>query len=56
MTDNEIEILFRSWWSQAGYTSAPPGTHALMTHLGWGRFLHDYIRAEAQQQHREQQR
>jgi hypothetical protein len=35
MTDTELEALFRDWWPYP----APPGSHALMTHLGWGRFL-----------------
>ena len=38
MTDIELEALFRQWWAEAGYT-APPGPHALMTHLGWARWL-----------------
>jgi hypothetical protein len=37
MTDNEIEVLFRTWWSTSYPT--PPGPHALMTHIGWARFL-----------------
>lgn len=54
MTDNQLEVLFRSWWSQAGYTNAPPGTHALMTHLGWGRYLLEHL--EQERQRREQER
>jgi hypothetical protein len=50
-TDTELEVLFRSWWSAAGY-SAPPGPHALMTHLGWARWLLE----QQGQQHREVQR
>jgi hypothetical protein len=45
-TDTELEVLFRSWWSAAGY-AAPPGTHALMTHLGWARWL---LEQQGQQQ------
>lgn len=37
MTDVELEKLFRSWWSESYPT--PPGNHALITHLGWARFL-----------------
>ena len=36
-TDSELEVLFRTWWSTSYPT--PPGNHALMTHLGWARFL-----------------
>ena len=38
MSDADLEVLFRSWWS-ASYSAAPPGTHALITHVSWGRFL-----------------
>ena len=38
MSDADLEVLFRSWWS-ASYSAAPPGTHALITHIGWARFL-----------------
>lgn len=37
-SDADLEILFRSWWS-ASYSAAPPGPYALITHLGWARFL-----------------
>ena len=37
MTDTELEKLFREWWKESYPT--PPGTHALITHLGWGRHL-----------------
>ena len=46
-SDAEIEVLFRSWWS-ASYPGAPPGPHALATHIGWGQWL--------LQRQREQQR
>ena len=36
-TDSELEVLFRTWWQQSYPT--PPGTHALLTHIGWARFL-----------------
>lgn len=49
MTDNELEVLFRTWWQQSYPT--PPGTHALMTHISWGRFLLE--QASDQQQQRE---
>lgn len=29
--------MFRQWWRDS--YSTPPGNHALMTHLGWGRYL-----------------
>lgn len=35
MTDSELEKLFRDWWPYP----APPGNHALMTHLGWARHV-----------------
>jgi hypothetical protein len=50
MTDSQIEILFRTWWSQSYPT--PPGPHALMTHIAFGRFL---LEQQGQQQ-REQTR
>lgn len=37
MTDSELEVLFRTWWQQSYPT--PPGPHALITHIGWARFL-----------------
>jgi len=49
MTDSELEVLFRTWWQQSYPT--PPGTHALLTHIGWARFLLEQL-----QQQREQQR
>lgn len=51
MTDNQLEVLFRTWWSTSYPT--PPGSHALMTHLGWARFLLEQL---AEQQQREQER
>lgn len=50
MTDLEMEKLLREWWSYP----APPGPHALMTHLGWGRYLLEHL--EQEQQRREQER
>lgn len=37
MNDTELEAMFRRWWAESYPT--PPGTHALITHLGWARFL-----------------
>lgn len=37
MTDSELEVLFRTWWSLSYPT--PPGPHAINTHLGFGRWL-----------------
>jgi len=51
VTDNEMEVLLRTWWSTSYPT--PPGPHALMTHIGWGRFLLEQL---AEQQQREQER
>ena len=48
LTDSELEVLFRTWWAQSYPT--PPGNHALMTHIGWARFLLE------QSGHRGQQR
>ena len=45
MTDNELEVLFRTWWAQSYPT--PPGPHAIATHLGWGRWL---LQQQAEQQ------
>jgi hypothetical protein len=50
-TDSELEVLFRAWWSTSYPT--PPGNHALMTHIGWARFLLEQLN---QKQQREQQR
>lgn len=47
ITDIEIESLFRKWWAES-YPTAP-GTHALMTHLGWGRHLLEAIDKQQQQ-------
>ena len=49
MNDLQIEALFREFWLAAGY-SAPPGTHALMTHVAWGRFLLERIAAQHETQ------
>jgi hypothetical protein len=46
-TDAELEILLRSWWSLS--YSTPPGPHALMTHLGWGRFLLEQVQKQQQE-------
>lgn len=37
LSDNEMEVLFRTWWQQSYPT--PPGVHAINTHIGWGQFL-----------------
>lgn len=47
-TDCELEVLFRTWWQQSYPT--PPGSHALMTHLGWARFLLQQLQQEDRQQ------
>lgn len=52
MNENEIEVLFRTWWQQSYPT--PPGPHALMTHIGWAKFLIQHLKIN--QQLREQQR
>lgn len=49
MTDDQLEQAFRQWW--AGSYPTPPGTHALATHLGWGRWL--LLQQAQQQQQRE---
>lgn len=41
MTDTEMAELFQEWWTSSYPT--PPGSHAKMTHLGWGRYLLDQI-------------
>lgn len=52
MNDTQMEQLLRQWWAESYLT--PPGTHALMTHLGWGRYLLEHL--EQEQQRREQPR
>lgn len=47
-TDSQLEVLFRTFWSHAGYSAAPPGSHALMTHIAWGRFLLEHLAPEQQ--------
>ena len=37
-TDAQLEVLLRTFWSQ-NYPSSPPGSHVLMTHIGFARFL-----------------
>lgn len=49
-TDPELEVLFRTWWGTSYPT--PPGNHALMTHIGWARF----VLQQLNQQQREQRR
>lgn len=49
-TDAQLEVMLRTWWQQSYPT--PPGNHALMTHLGWARFLLEQLG----QQQREQPR
>lgn len=41
ITDTEMAQLFHKWWTDSYPT--PPGTHAQMTHLGWGRYLLEEI-------------
>ena len=47
MTDSQLEVLFRTWWQQSYPT--PPGTHALMTHISWARFLLEQVGHQGQQ-------
>lgn len=47
-TDAQLEVLFRTWWGTSYPT--PPGNHALMTHLGWARFLIEQLQANPQQE------
>lgn len=46
MTDLEMEQEFRAWWRDS-YSATPPGPHALITHLGWGRHLMNAISERA---------
>ena len=48
MSDTELEELFRTWWQQSYPT--PPGNHALMTHMGWGRFLLEQVHGQQQRE------
>lgn len=50
MNDPDLEALFRSWWAQSYPT--PPGTHALITHLGWARFLLQQTQPQPTEQER----
>lgn len=45
-TDDQLTELFRQWWAQSYPT--PPGTHALLTHIGWARFLLDACASKRQ--------
>lgn len=47
-TDTELEQMFRSWW--AGSYPTPPGKHALMIGLGFGRHLLDELERQQQQE------
>jgi hypothetical protein len=53
-TDSQLEVLFRTWWQQSYPT--PPGTHALMTHIAFGRFLLTEVAKEILRQTPEQPR
>ena len=37
LTQSEIEVLFRSWWSLSYPT--PPGVHAVNTHVGFAAWI-----------------
>jgi hypothetical protein len=54
MTDSEMEVLFRTWWGNSYPT--PPGNHALMTHIAFGRFLLEHVVGAPIQQTKEQPR
>lgn len=43
MSDADLEVMFTAWWLESYPTR--PGPHALMTHLGWGRFLLEQMRS-----------
>lgn len=47
-TDAELEEQFRAWWAESYPT--PPGPHALMTHIGWARFLLKQLREQESRQ------
>lgn len=46
MTDTQLTELFKEFWTQS--YPMPPGTHALMTHVAWARFLLTHIGHEQQ--------
>ncbi len=54
LTDSQLEVLFRTWWSTSYPT--PPGSHALMTHVAFGRFLLEQTAGAASRQTPEQSR
>lgn len=51
-TDAQLEVLLRTFWSES-YPAAPPGPHALATHIGFARFLLQHL---GQEQRREVER
>ena len=53
-TDSQLEVLFRTWWQQS--YPMPPGPHALMTHIGWARFLLEQTAGATSRQTPEQTR
>ena len=46
--DEQLERLFRAWWTSSYPT--PPGPHALMMGMGFGRHLLDELERQQQQQ------
>ena len=48
-SDAEIEVIYRSWWS-ASFPGAPPGPHAVRTHVAFGQFLLEQMQAQQQRE------
>jgi hypothetical protein len=38
LSSDELEVLFRTWWSSS-YPGAPPGSHAVATHVAFAQWL-----------------
>lgn len=53
MSENEIEVLFRTWWLQS--YPVPPAQHTIRTHVSFGHFLFGYIREELERNANRQQ-
>ena len=49
ITDTELERIFRSWWAESYPT--PPGPHALLIGVGFGRHLLDHLQHQQPEGH-----
>lgn len=53
MSENEIEVLFRTWWLQS--YPMPPANHTVRTHVSFGHFLLGYPRDQPAKHQNQQQ-